>query len=659
MRKLIKNRKAVSEIISYALSLGIMTIILVSTYFMINHTLDEKVKITGNIQAGNIADEIANAVLNTITMRQLYPYSDYSRTITIPWSIANKDYYIEITNSFVYVNSTDGVISERSSLFRVPIVNNIDVRNKVYGSAGRIKITSPKTEYIHRFDFGPANSTSPWDREQGYTRISNFTKNDLDGTSPGNWWNDNSDWDYCRRIVITNPTDEELNDFPILVRLNPSNFDYSKANNNGSDIRFLSENNDEPLPYWIERWNPWNTSTSRIWVNVPVISEDGTYIYMFYGNKTANSLSNGKNVFPFFEDFSNSDISDSYYTNNWTFNNYCSIEDNMLVLKSGGENGPDAIATVTKTNIRNGTIEAKVRATGDTKDIGIFARENDTAGDWSYIFHNGKRSKNIIDNDTYNFNCSISKNSTLFGNPLGQWPRALSKERIPIDISWNRLVFHLNGNDYVGARYKYDNYEINAFANWTNTDDDFLNHCHDGSFGLINMYGETSYVDFIFLRPFAGNIYLSPEDNPEPKDAYPYAFVGGTISEYFHWDDTSNLITGIHFVSNDLSRDFVGSNSERVFTIKNLEVDETYSVVYIIGDKKESIENMTITVNTLNTIEIKDLDPGNYIRDFFTVELDPTSTQIEFKFDANGGYWNICSLTVEKKERKIILEAIF
>ncbi|MFX0104976.1 MAG: DUF2341 domain-containing protein [Candidatus Hodarchaeota archaeon] len=110
-----------------------------------------------------------------------------------------------------------------------------------------------------------------------------------------------SDWDavecmYRREITLTPATPES--DYQIRVDLNLSNFNYSKAKSDGSDIRFydLSQN---ILDYWIESWNP--AGNSIIWVKIPAAGT--SKIYMYYGNPTAFSLSNGSNTFIFFDDF--------------------------------------------------------------------------------------------------------------------------------------------------------------------------------------------------------------------------------------------------------------------------------------------------------------------------------------------------------------------
>jgi len=111
------------------------------------------------------------------------------------------------------------------------------------------------------------------------------------------WWN--SDWNY--RIPITLNSAESLTDYQILIKLNSSNFNFSKAKANGEDIRFIDGNKE--LSYWIEEWSPTN---AKIWIKADVSGMKE--IYMYYGNPDASSASNGASTFEFFDDFNGQTI---------------------------------------------------------------------------------------------------------------------------------------------------------------------------------------------------------------------------------------------------------------------------------------------------------------------------------------------------------------
>ena len=118
------------------------------------------------------------------------------------------------------------------------------------------------------------------------------------------WWN--LSWKYRLRINVINRAGISLTDYQILIILTPETFNYSKANSDGSDIRFTLQkiNGEEELSYWIEGWNV--SGISKIWVKVTEIPDTNATIYMYYGNEFAESKSDGAETFIFFDDFENS-----------------------------------------------------------------------------------------------------------------------------------------------------------------------------------------------------------------------------------------------------------------------------------------------------------------------------------------------------------------
>lgn len=143
-------------------------------------------------------------------------------------------------------------------------------------------------------------------------------------SSPGNvtlekapvwshWWN--YSWQYRMIINITDNSGSNLTNYQIPIILDPKNFNYSKADVNGNDTRFTlynsSSQNESKLLYWIESWN--TSGESKIWVNVTEIPANGTAtIYMYYGNLSTSSASNGSATFMFFDDFETGNL------NKWT-----------------------------------------------------------------------------------------------------------------------------------------------------------------------------------------------------------------------------------------------------------------------------------------------------------------------------------------------------
>ncbi|RLI17147.1 hypothetical protein DRO49_04045, partial [Candidatus Bathyarchaeota archaeon] len=115
------------------------------------------------------------------------------------------------------------------------------------------------------------------------------------------WWNES--WQYRREITITNTIDEVLTDYQVLVILNETNFNFSHASLDGSDIRFVGGDDSTELSYWIEEWNT-SSQTAKIWVKVPCVpANDTAEIFMYYGNSEIASASNPDETFLFYDDF--------------------------------------------------------------------------------------------------------------------------------------------------------------------------------------------------------------------------------------------------------------------------------------------------------------------------------------------------------------------
>ena len=112
----------------------------------------------------------------------------------------------------------------------------------------------------------------------------------------------NAGWNYSRVLTLnTLPAGagivETVTSFPLLLRLNSTNFDFSRARSDGGDIRFSSSSG-VPLPYEIERWDT-TAKTAVIWVLADTIRGNvgDQFIIMDWGNGSAASQSNGAAVF--------------------------------------------------------------------------------------------------------------------------------------------------------------------------------------------------------------------------------------------------------------------------------------------------------------------------------------------------------------------------
>jgi len=110
-------------------------------------------------------------------------------------------------------------------------------------------------------------------------------------------------WTYSGSIfILTDATGANLpasaseTNFPLLVRLNSSNFPFSQAATDGSDIRFSTPAG-TALSYEIEQWDSIN-GQAAVWVKIPNITGNARQeIKMYWGKPGVTSQSNGPAVF--------------------------------------------------------------------------------------------------------------------------------------------------------------------------------------------------------------------------------------------------------------------------------------------------------------------------------------------------------------------------
>ena len=109
-------------------------------------------------------------------------------------------------------------------------------------------------------------------------------------------------WGYRKPITIDNSRNANtLTDYQVLVTLDTrSLISQGKMRSDCGDIRFTDSDGSTLLSYWIE--SGCNSANTKIWVKVPNIPASSTKtIYVYYGNPSATSLSNGINTFLAFD----------------------------------------------------------------------------------------------------------------------------------------------------------------------------------------------------------------------------------------------------------------------------------------------------------------------------------------------------------------------
>jgi biopolymer transport protein ExbB len=114
------------------------------------------------------------------------------------------------------------------------------------------------------------------------------------------WWND--DWSLRKKITIdTGPSGANVTDqigsLPVLVRLHVGNFRFGQAKEDGSDLRFVADDDKTPLKHHIEKFDSL-LGEALVWVKLPDLKSGAkTDIWLYYGNKKAVNAADAKGTY--------------------------------------------------------------------------------------------------------------------------------------------------------------------------------------------------------------------------------------------------------------------------------------------------------------------------------------------------------------------------
>lgn len=106
----------------------------------------------------------------------------------------------------------------------------------------------------------------------------------------------NGDWTTQQKITIdTASVKEAVNQAPVLVRLHSGNFDFTGANVDGSDIRFIAADDKTELKFWLEKYDAVN-ELAVAWVVLPQLSSANKdlAISLYTGNESAKAGSDAQ-----------------------------------------------------------------------------------------------------------------------------------------------------------------------------------------------------------------------------------------------------------------------------------------------------------------------------------------------------------------------------
>ena len=322
-------------------------------------------------------------------------------------------------------------------------------------------------------------------------------------------------WQYRLPINITERSGNNLDNYQIKIDLSSSNFNFSHAKDDGSDVRFTwvnASSEEEAIPYWIEYWNA-TEEKARVWVKVPSIPANGiARLYMYYGNTSAQSESNGGNVFKLFDDFNGNDINTTMWTektvSNGAGDGTYTVSNGILDIKGpsvyvhGGvglgvfSKEPFGVNTairayVTKENNYNGRTDDLGYSNGHPTIWTVINDKNYTG------WYGGTGSGSNGPRSCHETNCNESGCVTLSVDCFTP-PTIMEIRKLP-----DKTILDINGSDYVNDEYiPNDPKNISIFAG--------------GGWADRGRYAEIA-IDWIAAReyldpePFAG---IGEEETP-------------------------------------------------------------------------------------------------------------------------------------------------
>ena len=118
------------------------------------------------------------------------------------------------------------------------------------------------------------------------------------------WWDDA--WSYRMRVVAGGGEEgrpageaQAVGRTRVLVRLHQGVFNFNTAKEDGSDLRFVAEDDRTPLRFQLERYDSLMDQVALVWVDVPTLTVGGTgtSFYMYWGNRNAAPAADARATF--------------------------------------------------------------------------------------------------------------------------------------------------------------------------------------------------------------------------------------------------------------------------------------------------------------------------------------------------------------------------
>jgi len=193
-----------------------------------------------------------------------------------------------------------------TTVSNVLTINNnqeLDAGNKIWEMAGFS--TSTPTFDINGIFTASTSNFKYTTKDDTIIATTTYYNLELLGSS----WYDTS-WSYRKRIPISNTTSVDLFNYQVRIHVASSSPELAGADvgcddhcqDDFDDVRFTTTDGRTLMDYWTEATT--TASSSVFWVKIPHLEANATTnIYMYYGNDSVGTVSNGDDTFIFFDDF--------------------------------------------------------------------------------------------------------------------------------------------------------------------------------------------------------------------------------------------------------------------------------------------------------------------------------------------------------------------
>ncbi|MFX1351901.1 MAG: DUF2341 domain-containing protein, partial [Promethearchaeota archaeon] len=219
------------------------------------------------------------------------------------------------------------------------------------------------------------------------------------GTEESNWL---TGWSHRKSHTI-NPASGAGTDYQIRITVN-----FGAGTDNGEnaycdsqcradfgDIRFTDDDGVTELDYWMEEKVDFNYGV--FWVEIrDDLSTSSATIFMYYGNSTATTISNGPNTFLVFDDFEDGD------TTGW------SLDDAVFTASTDYSYSGSFSGKLEKATGGNGIYFAYQNVSLENYCICAWAYEDARGDNWDNYGVGGR----YIDSDNYYYGCMINPQPT-------------------------------------------------------------------------------------------------------------------------------------------------------------------------------------------------------------------------------------------------------